>query len=538
MARALAVTSGREAAAVSLLAALLSAAILWLGPPGTDLPAHLYQLRLYVEHGLVLWNNFWYAGRYSFVTYSLLYYPLAALLGINLLALLSVVLATFAFALLVLREWGPRARASAWSFGILWPGTLLSATFPFTLGIAFALLALVALQDRRRPWFAALALLALAASPLAFALLALVLAGVGLGRWRERPAMALPVAVLAVGASVELLLFRLFPGGGRYPFHVGGLLAALTFATCGVLATRGLDRTRVLSGFFVAYGLVCVAVFLVPGELGGNVARVQYAAVPVALLVLALRGWRPLWLVVALAGLAGVWNIGALAANYERSTLDDARTPEYWASTTAFLHDHLTLDYRVEAVDTVGHWPAVYLPEAGIPLVRGWYRQDDFPVNWILYRKFGARAYRSWLRELAVRYVVLTDARPDYSSEDEAELLRSGRAGLPVVFRSRHVTVFEVPDPRPLVTGPSSGRVLRLSPTRAVVSVGGPGTYRIASRFSPYWHASRGCLSEGADRMLTLTVPRAGRVALRLELSVSRGIEVLAGAVDPSTCAG
>lgn len=538
MSRALAVRHVREAAVISLVAALLSAAILWLGPPGTDLPAHLYQLRLYVDHGLVLWNNFWYAGRYSFVTYSLLYYPLAALLGITLLALLSVAVATFAFALVVLCEWGPRARASAWSFGILWPGTLLSATFPFTLGVAFALLALAVLQQRRRVWFAALALLALATSPLAFALLALVLAGIGLGRWRERPGIALPAAVVLVGAGVELLLFRLFPGGGRYPFHVGGFLAALTFATCGVLATRGLERTRVLAGFFVAYGLVCVAVFVLPGELGGNVARVQYAAVPMALLVLGVRGWRPLWLVVALAGLAGVWNLGALAGNYERSTLDAARTPQYWASTTAFLHHHLTLDYRVEAVDTVGHWPAVYLPEAGVPLVRGWYRQDDFPVNRILYRTFGPRAYRSWLRELAVRYVVLTDAQPDYSSEDEAELVRSGRAGLPVVFRSRHVTVFEVPDPQPLVTGPFRGRVLRLNPTRAVIWVGGPGTYRIATRFSPYWHTSRGCLSEGADRMLALSVPHAGRVALRLELSVSRGFEVLAGSVDRSICAG
>jgi hypothetical protein len=538
MTRASAVRPVREAALVGLLAALLSGVVLWLGPPGTDLPAHLYQLRLYVEHGLVPWNNFWYAGRYSFVTYSLLYYPLAALLGIKLLALVSVALAAFAFALVVIREWGLRARASAWSFGILWPGTLLSATFPFTLGVAFTLFALAALQHRRRWWFVALSLSALATSPLAFALLALVLAGIGLGRWRERPAAALPAAVVVAGAGVELLVFRLFPGGGRYPFHVGVLLAVLTFAACGVLATRGLDRTGVLVGFFVVYGIVSVAVFLVPGELGGNVARVQYVAVPVALLVLALRSWRPVWLVVALVGLAGVWNIGALAANLERSTLDEARTPEYWASTTTFLRHHLTRDYRVEAVDTVGHWPAAYLPEAGVPLVRGWYRQDDFPVNRILYRKFGPRAYRAWLRELAVRYVVLTDAHPDYSSEDEAELLRSGRAGLPVVFRSPNVTVFGVPDPRPLVTGPFPGRVLGLGPTHAFVSLGGPGTYRIATRFSPYWHASRGCLAKGGDGMLELRVRRAGRVALRLELSVGRGIEVLAGTVDPSSCSG
>jgi len=39
----------------------------------------------------------------------------------------------------------------------------------------------------------------------------------------------------------------------------------------------------------------------------------------------------------------------------------------------------------VEAVDTAEHWPAAYLPDAGIPIVRGWYRQSDFPQNELLY---------------------------------------------------------------------------------------------------------------------------------------------------------
>ena len=538
MSRPLAVRPARESAAIGLVAAALSAAILWLGPPGIDLPAHLYQRELFVEHGLVFWNNFWYAGRYSFVTYSLLYYPLAALVGMKALALVSVALASFAFALVVLREWGRRARASAWAFGIVWPGTLLSATFPFTLGAAFALLALAMLQVRRRALFALLALLALAASPLAFALLAVVLAGVGLGRRRERRDVALPALVVLGGVLLELVLVRLFPEDGRYPFRLGDFLPALTFAVVGVLATRGSARTRLLTGFFAAYGIVCIAVFLVPGELGGNVARVQYAAVPVALLVLALRGWRPLGLVVPLAAVACVWNLGALAGNLERSSVDQARDPAYWAETTAFLHHHLTLDYRVEAVDTVGHWPAVYLPEAGVPLARGWFRQDDFPLNRILYAPSGPRAYRSWLRRMAVRYVVLPDVQPDYSSEDEAELLRSGRSGLPVVLRTQHVVVFRVPGAHPLVTGPSRARVLRLRATRAVIAVDGPGTYRIAIRYSPYWQPSIGCLARAPHGMLELTVPHRGRIVLRLAVTVTRGIEVLAGAAGRRTCAG
>ena len=78
----------------------------WLGPPGTDLAAHAYQRTLFLEHGFTLWNNFWYAGRYSFVTYSVLYYPLAALLGIRLLAVATIALAALAFAVVLVARVG------------------------------------------------------------------------------------------------------------------------------------------------------------------------------------------------------------------------------------------------------------------------------------------------------------------------------------------------------------------------------------------------------------------------------------------------
>src|SRR5947208_17162401 len=129
-------TVEREAAAAALAAGALAAILLWAGPPGTDLAALLYQRLFFVRHGFVLWSNFWYAGRYSFVTYSVLYYPLSALLGIKVLALASVTAAALAFAVVVGREWGPAARISSRSFAVLWAGTVLSGAFPFALGFA------------------------------------------------------------------------------------------------------------------------------------------------------------------------------------------------------------------------------------------------------------------------------------------------------------------------------------------------------------------------------------------------------------------
>jgi hypothetical protein len=48
-------------------------------------------------------------------------------------------------------------------------------------------------------------------------------------------------------------------------------------------------------------------------------------------------------------------------------------------------------------------------------------------------------------------------------------------------------------------------------------------------RWSPYWHASSGCLNEGKDGMLRLTTRRAQVVRLRFHVNATRALEELAG---------
>src|SRR5215211_3757690 len=126
------------------LAGAIGAAILWFGPPGADTAAHVYQRDLFRSEGFVTWDNYWYSGRHVFVTYSWLYYPLVSLIGIKLLAALSLAVAAAAFALLV--DWKPAVLA----FAAVWGVYALSGAYPFMLGIAFALLGLLAL---RRGWW-------------------------------------------------------------------------------------------------------------------------------------------------------------------------------------------------------------------------------------------------------------------------------------------------------------------------------------------------------------------------------------------------
>src|SRR5690242_15774008 len=269
-----------EALLSACAAGAVAAVLVWLGPPGTDLAAHAYQRALLLQHGFTLWNNFWYAGRYSFVTYSLVYYPLAAVLGIKLLAVASIAAAAFAFALVLGREWGGTVRWSARTFALVWAAVVLSGAFPFLLGFALALFGLVTLQSGRRWGFAACAALTLAASPLAFLLLTVVLVGVGVARWRERRRFAAPAAFVAAMLGTEVLLWRLFPDNGRYPFSWQELLAACLFCIAGIALTWRVESARVLCWFFVVYLAGVLAVFAVPSAVGENVARLRFAALP------------------------------------------------------------------------------------------------------------------------------------------------------------------------------------------------------------------------------------------------------------------
>jgi hypothetical protein len=519
----------REALAAAGIATALATALAWFGPPGSDFAAHLYQSGLFEHHGFAVWNNFWYAGRYSFVTYSLLYYPLAALLGIKLLAVASVATAALAFGVVAAREWGPASRWSNRSFAVVWSGVVLSGAFPFALGMALALLALWALQAGRRARFSLLTVLVLAASPVAFVLLCVILAGIALSRTPRRAGLALPLATLAGATAIELVLLRLFPAGGRFPFSLAEFAAACVFCGLGILLTWRIATAAVLRWTYVVYLAACTAAYLVPSGLGENIARLRFAAIPIAILTLSLRRWRPLPLAVFALSLAVAWNLTPLAASYVKTSADPAADPGYWTPAVNFLRDNLSPSYRVEAVDTVGHWPAAYLPAAGIPIARGWYRQDDFPRNGVLYGEFDRAAYVAWLRSLAVRFVVLPDAPLDYSARAEGALLRSGRSGLVVAFRSAHTTIYVVPSALRIVTGPGPARVLSLGQNQITVSLGRPGRYRIAANWSPYWHVRDGCITKSRDGMVLLTTTHAGTVRLDLSVNARGALAALQG---------
>ncbi|HEX5175028.1 MAG TPA: hypothetical protein VFV91_12895 [Gaiellaceae bacterium] len=521
----------REALLCTGLATTAASLLVWLAPPAGDLAAHEYQRSLFLVHGFALWDNFWYAGRYAFVGYSVLYYPLAALLGIRLLAVLSVAVAAGAFSVLLEREWGATARWASRAFAVIWAGLPITGEDPFALGMTLALLALVAFRSGR-PWIGAgLTLLVLAASPVALVLLAIVLIATAVARREPLRGRVVPALALGAAAAAELVLLRLFPFGGAQSFPTSSAAGALTFCVIGFACTRRVERARLLRFVFATYAITIVIAYVVPSGLGDNVERLRFLAVPLALLVLALRRWRPVKVSVAVLALALSWNVSPLAVGWARASHDISARAKVWLAPVAYLHAHLRTGYRVEAVDTTDHWPAYYLASAKIPLARGWFRQDDFPFDAILYRHrtLAPAQYLGWLRRLGVAYVVLTRSQPDYSSLAEKRLVRSGRSGLRRVFSSQEVSIYAVPHPRLIVSGPGEPAVVAFKESRLVVRVSRGGTYGLAVRWSPYWQASSGCLLPSRDGMVELRTHREATVRIAFDVNASSLLAALAG---------
>ncbi len=91
------------------------------------------------------------------------------------------------------------------------------------------------------------------------------------------------------------------------------------------------------------------------------------------------------------------------------------------------------------------------------------------------------------------------------------------------------VSIYAVPRPQPIVTGPGRPTVLALRESRLLVRVSRGGTYRVAVRWSPYWHASTGCLARARGGMLELRSRTAATVQIAFDVDASSLFDALAG---------
>jgi hypothetical protein len=506
-----------EAALAGLVALATAIAILALGPAPGDAPVHLYRTLL-VQHGDYVWDNLWFDGVYPVVSYSPLYYFPAALVGNIALLLASAALSAWLFARICFERWGNLAKWPIRLAGVLCAAPAFTGLYAYALGLVAMLGALRTLQRGHTALFALLAALTVGLSPLAFLFLVLLLAA----SFAERPELTrrtmIVAGVIVVLALGEGVLLKLFPSGGVYPFNAADFACLIALCTCGALLARRHEGGRMLVAFFVLWAVVSTLFFIFPSPIGDNITRLRALVLPVMLITASLARFRPRWLVVLAVGGAFAYNLVPyfMLIPYRLDTRPQHKA--FWQPALAYLATHETPSYRVEVVETAAHWESYWFPREGFPIVRGWYRQLDMVQNPVLYEKHETvSAYRAWLHSVGVRYVVLPHTKLDpVDGAREARMLTSPGSGMRTVLSSPTVTVLEVPDPTPIITGDAAARLTRVTPGTISGTVAAPGTYRLRFESTPYMHVRTGqvCISKAPGGQITLRAQSAGSFEL------------------------
>jgi len=540
--------------AVALSAALAAAMLAW-NPHVGDLAAQVFRTELFQRAGLGIWNGSWYGGHYT-LTYSVLFPPLAALLGPRLVGTFAVVASSYLFDRLVRDRWGEAARwATLWfAAGVV---TLLAdGQLTFALGVAFALAALRALQLRHTPW----ALLASAACALSSPVAAVSMAGVLLaGAWdptvhlkrlsrgwrRGHPLADRTRGPVTWTASIALALTLIpnlaFPEGGQFPFAFSSYMAIPLWCAGALIVTRGLAaEERQLRRVLFAYLLAATVLWLAPNPLGGNAVRLGalFGGPVLAAVVLAHRprlGALPtLFLAVTLAG-GLYWQVTASVSQIARSVGDPSTSAAYFAPVSGWLRSHGARAVRIEVPPTANHWEAAYLAP-GFELARGWLRQLDTTRDDIFYgddKQLGERSYRAWLHNNAILYVALPDAPLDYSSVAESRLIRRDPPYLVPRWSDPHWRVYEVRDPAPLVQplGGGAATVREVGHSGFALDVSRPGKFLVRVAFTPYWSIERGhgCLLRHGEWTLA-RASRPGVFRVAADFSLGRAWNAVTGA--------
>jgi hypothetical protein len=519
--------------AVALSSALAALMLAW-NPQVGDLAAQIFRTELFQHGGLAIWNGSWYGGHYT-LTYSVLFPPLASVLGPQLVGMVSVVASSYFFDRIVRDRWGEPAHwATLWfAAGVV---TLLAdGQLTYALGVVFALASLRSLQVGRSK----AALTAAAACALSSPVAAVFLAGVVLIGSLERGRPLNRIGLWTAGIALGLIVLPnvAFPEPGQFPFAFSSYVAIPLWCGGALYVTRGLGREeRQLRWALVGYVIVATLLLLAPNPIGGNAVRLGalFGGPVLAAVVLARRPRVSAWAVALVMAGGLYWQLTASVSQIARSVGDPSTSRAYFQPPAHWLREHGGSGVRVEVPPTANHWESAYLASQ-FELARGWLRQLDTTRDDIFYdeNELTAAAYGRWLRQNAVSYVALPDAPLDYSSVAEQRLILRDPPYLHLRWSSKHWRIYAVRDPEPLVepVGPASARTLWVGRQGFGLEVTRPGDFLVRVNFTPYWSISRGagCLLRRGD----WTVARAshsGILRVAADFSLGRAWNAVTGA--------
>ncbi len=530
-----------------VVAVIAIGAWLALAPRTPDLAAQVYRVGLFSRLGMLVWDNNWYSGHYI-PGYSLLYLPLAALLGVRMVGALAALASAVVFGRIARVGYGAGGTAAAIWFALAAAGDLWIGRLTFALGVSFALGAVLALMrspgGTGRPGRPALALAALlaacsaASSPVAGLLLAMAAFTHVIARRRLLPG-AVPIAAVRV---VVLPREGLFPDGGYEPYPFLSFVASTAVALAFLWALPRGQRLLAVGGWiFVAAN--CLA--LVHTPMGSNIARyavllagplllctladerageeeqaVAASAGPQRIARLLWPGRRPHVLVAAVLVGFAFWVAWGPVTQTEVVMGDRSTQPAFYAPLRRFLAGHEHGPVRIEVPFTRSHWAAALLAPY-VELAGGWERQLAKRYNRSIEADPLAPAvYRAWLDRNAVSYVALPDVPLDGSARGEARLIEQHPPFLEEVLRSARWQVYRVLGARPLAQGP--GRLTGMSHDGFRLRARSSGRFLVRVHYTPYWDVVAGSasVSRGQGGWTLVSAHAPGVVAVRAVFSL------------------
>lgn len=494
-----------------LVAPLVCCLPLALHLTGSDTPAEAYRVWLFHHFGFTIWNTQWYGG-HTVLGYSVLFPPLAGILGSGTVGLGACTLTAFWATLLVRRETGRQHRLALLAFSAAMVENLVVGRMAFAVGLAFAVLALLQVSMRRPRRAILSATLTSLASPLAGFFLVLA----ALAWLRTKPLRSLlPLGGAMIGAIAVLM----FPEQGTFPFPVSTLIAVLLVAIIGlVLVPRA---SVVIRRALLIYALVAIPLFIVPNPIGGNLARPgSLLAVPVAMI--ALRN-RRIWAGLVLVPLL-IWHFEPIVPALA-SRGDPAAKSTYYTGLLNYLKAHDQPFGRLEVPFTRTHWEARYVAPA-MPLARGWERQLDLRYNAILYSKdLNQATYHEWLVENGVRWVALPNEPLDPSSEGELKVIRSKPSYLKPVWHDANWELWAVSGSDGLTTGPATMK--SLTADTFTLHFNEPGNALVRIHSNSYWTVvgdAPACINSTAEGWTSVTSSGTGDVTVVSRFSLGGSV--------------
>jgi hypothetical protein len=421
--------------------------------------------------------------------------------------------------------------------------------------LALALtLAGLALLARGRPFWAALPVaVGIFANPMGLVVALPFIATDLIVRPAARRRYLLWAAALAPAVMVRLFIGLAFSEPGAYLNETSQLMVFLGFALIG-LALAGVNAVHPRRQFvvlFLVYAALCVGSFVTPGSpLGNNIGRFfMVFGLPLLLLLRHTRLRRPFRyadLAIIPILVFAVLQFGTAASHFLNAIERPQTTREYFAPALIAARDLYDPNYRFHVVALRRHWEALYFPEAGYPITRGWYRQADAIHNSFFYSSYNADEYVSWLRSMGVAYIFSPVEGPlDPWSRREARLLESSPA-----FALEEQTgvwrIYRLIDAEPILVPGSARSVIAAGSTseitaargdigffgheRVIFSVTRPGTYWLKVTSSPYWVLDGpGTVAPRTDRFMDLRLRRSGTYTLRFEVTPEKTLDVFAG---------